>query len=241
MRQQGKVMLHPVGVGHVVRATALSFLLLHLCGVLPALATSSGSAGAGGSSSSGNRQPPHLMVMLVDDLGYHNVGFHNPQQRSPEIDALATQEGIILEALYTFRYCSPTRSSLMTGRFPIHVNQGNPKWTDDRGGADLRMAFLPEKLKRVGYSTATVGVSLTTLQSRLMRPCCKTDRVMQSLAAQPDTVAFRPTIAGAEMAPWGALCAQPTWPTWLRLLVWLSWRCALTTSPQASLEHLLTE
>ena len=32
---------------------------------------------------------PHLFVALVDDLGYSNVGFHNPQQRSPEIDHLA--------------------------------------------------------------------------------------------------------------------------------------------------------
>ena len=103
------------------------------------------------------KQPPHLVIMLVDDLGYHNVGFHNLEQRSPEIDRLAQVEGVILEAFYTFRYCSPTRSSLMTGRFPIHVNQGNPLWTDDRGGADLRMALLPQKLKRAGYSTATVG------------------------------------------------------------------------------------
>ena len=32
---------------------------------------------------------PHLFVALVDDLGYSNVGFHNPQQRSAEIDHLA--------------------------------------------------------------------------------------------------------------------------------------------------------
>jgi hypothetical protein len=33
---------------------------------------------------------PHLVVALVDDLGYSNVGFHNAAQRSPEIDRLAT-------------------------------------------------------------------------------------------------------------------------------------------------------
>ena len=102
-------------------------------------------------------QPPHLLVILVDDLGYNNVGWHNPDMKTPEIDALATEEGVVLEALYTFRYCSPTRSSLMTGRFPIHVNQGNPRCVGTRGGVDLRMAMLPAKLKRAGYETAIIG------------------------------------------------------------------------------------
>ena len=91
--------------------------------------------------------------MLLLPQGYHNVGFHNPDQISPEIDALAAS-GVILEAMYTFKYCAPTRSSFLSGRFPIHVNQllnNNP------GGIDLRMTLLPQKLKSVGYKTATTG------------------------------------------------------------------------------------
>ena len=42
------------------------------------------------------KQPPNLIVALVDHLGYANVGFHNMQQRSPVIDRLAQQEGVIL-------------------------------------------------------------------------------------------------------------------------------------------------
>lgn len=100
---------------------------------------------------------PHLLVALVDDLGYSNVGFHNPAQRSPEIDRLAQEEGVVLEALYTFRYCSPTRSALMSGRFPLHVNQGNPECVGTLGGIDLRMTLLPEKLRRSGYKTVMIG------------------------------------------------------------------------------------
>ena len=33
-------------------------------------------------------KPPHIMLVLIDDLGYHNVGFHNPEQISPHINAL---------------------------------------------------------------------------------------------------------------------------------------------------------
>jgi hypothetical protein len=49
------------------------------------LASVSAPSAAGRSSTAA----PHLFVALVDDLGYSNVGFHNPKQRSPEIDRLA--------------------------------------------------------------------------------------------------------------------------------------------------------
>ena len=44
-----------------------------------------------------------VRLLLPVSLGYHNVGFHNPEQHSPEIDRLAQDEGVILEAVYTFR------------------------------------------------------------------------------------------------------------------------------------------
>ena len=100
--------------------------------------------------------PPHLIFCLVDDLGYYNVGFHNPDQVSPEIDALAA-EGVVLEAFYTFKYCSPTRSSFLSGRLPIHVNQLLPGAINNPGGIDLRMTLLPQKLKLAGYKTAQTG------------------------------------------------------------------------------------
>ena len=80
MRQQGKVMLHPVGVGHVVRATALSFLLLHLCGVLPALATSSGSAGAGGSVVD-NTRPRTDTTGAIVNAHQGGIVWHEPDRR----------------------------------------------------------------------------------------------------------------------------------------------------------------
>ena len=45
----------------------------------------------------------------------------------------------------------------MSGRFPIHVNQGNPRCVGTKGGVDLRMEMLPAKLQRAGYKTAIVG------------------------------------------------------------------------------------
>lgn len=99
---------------------------------------------------------PHLIVILVDDLGWHNVGWHNPLQKSPNIDALASS-GAILERHYTYRFCSPSRSALLSGRLPIHVNEDNPPSITSKGGIDLRMTLLPQKLKQAGYTTATYG------------------------------------------------------------------------------------
>ena len=93
-------------------------------------------------------KPPHIMLVLIDDLGYHNVGFHNPDQISPNINALV-KDGILLEAHYTFQFCSPTRSSFLSGRLPIHVNTANRAGTAV-GGVDIRMSTVADQLSRAG-------------------------------------------------------------------------------------------
>ncbi len=99
---------------------------------------------------------PHIVVALVDDVGWHNVGWRNPQQRSPNIDALA-RSGAVLRRHYAYKTCSPSRSSLFSGRLPLHVNEKMPATVSNRGGIDLRMTLLPQKLKLVGYVTAMYG------------------------------------------------------------------------------------
>ena len=60
--------------------------------------------------------------------------------------------------LYTYKYCSPSRSSFLTGRLPVHVNQNNNcNLVTYPGGADLRMTLLPERLRGAGYRTAMTG------------------------------------------------------------------------------------
>ena len=59
-----------------------------------------------------------------------------------------------------YKYCSPTRSSLMSGRIPAHVNQNNLcNDIESTSGVDLRYTLLPQKLKLAGYTTAFVGKS----------------------------------------------------------------------------------
>lgn len=112
------------------------------------------------------RPPKVIILMLGDDYGYHNVGFDhgpqeggNPEMRTPNMDALA-RDGIVLDRFYTYKYCSPTRSSLMSGRIAPHVNQNNlNNDIQARSGPDLRMTLLPAKMKKAGYYTAMVGKS----------------------------------------------------------------------------------
>ena len=57
-----------------------------------------------------------------------------------------------------YKYCSPTRSSFLSGRLPMHVNQNNAcNDALSASGIDLRMTLLPQKLKEAGWSTAMVG------------------------------------------------------------------------------------
>ena len=51
-------------------------------------------------------------------------GWHNPTARTPNLDTLV-KEGVELDRFYTYKYCSPTRSSFLSGRLPIHNTQIN--------------------------------------------------------------------------------------------------------------------
>jgi arylsulfatase I/J len=108
---------------------------------------------------------PHLIVTLVDDVGYNDVGWRNGDVKTPFLDSLLRSESeptVELLRHYAFCVCSPTRASLLTGRLPAHVNQMNigaefPSTDGLVGGMDLRMRTLPQLLGEAGYSTAHVG------------------------------------------------------------------------------------
>ena len=98
---------------------------------------------------------PNIVFVLVDDWGFADVGFHNPKVKSPNFDDLA-KTGLILNRHYVFKYCSPSRASLLTGRWPHHAHQWNVLITMPLG-TNINMTLLPAKLKQAGYSTHMVG------------------------------------------------------------------------------------
>jgi arylsulfatase A-like enzyme len=64
---------------------------------------------------------PNVLVILTDDQGYGDLGFHgNPQIKTPRLDALA-RESVRFRSFYAMPVCSPTRAALLTGRYPYRT------------------------------------------------------------------------------------------------------------------------
>ena len=100
---------------------------------------------------------PNIVIIVADDLGYNDVGFRGSIALTPNIDRLANKS-VILENHIVAASCSPTRSALMTGRYPIRTGfwKGNIKPMEEFG-LGLDETLLPEMLQRNGYSTHGVG------------------------------------------------------------------------------------
>lgn len=64
---------------------------------------------------------PHILLIIADDFGYNDIGYHGSEIKTPNLDKLAG-EGVKLENYYVQPICTPTRSQLMSGRYQVHVS-----------------------------------------------------------------------------------------------------------------------
>jgi len=98
---------------------------------------------------------PNILFILADDLGWGDVGFHGSPIRTPNIDQLAN-EGLELAHHYVCPMCTPTRASLLTGRYPSRfgphatVPSNSPVFPDGY----LTLATV---LRDAGYDTGLFG------------------------------------------------------------------------------------
>jgi arylsulfatase A-like enzyme len=105
----------------------------------------------------GARGRPNIVYILADDLGWADVGFHGPDIKTPHIDKLAAA-GAKLDSFYVLPVCTPTRSALMTGRYPIRYGrQFNVIRPGSLFGLSLEERLLPQALREAGYATALCG------------------------------------------------------------------------------------
>ena len=108
---------------------------------------------------------PHLLVAMIDDLGWSGVGsdfsskLQNGDKISPKLRALAF-DGLRLERHYTYKFCSPSRSSFFSGRLPHRVNQVNLPPEAPGGGVPVEMRTIADILRHQGYRTILVSAVL---------------------------------------------------------------------------------
>ncbi len=119
-------------------------------------------------SRSHSTERPNFVFFLADDLGYMDVGFNNPGTfyETPHLDRLASS-GMVFTDFYTAsQVCSPTRASIMTGKYPARTNTTN-FFSGQREGKfqpaefetvmDTAEVTLAEALSEAGYRTFFAG------------------------------------------------------------------------------------
>jgi arylsulfatase A-like enzyme len=102
---------------------------------------------------------PNILLIVADDLGYADLGCYGCKDiRTPNLDRLAEQ-GVRLTDFYTSApVCSPTRASLMTGRYPAQFGfDWAIGYREKTRGLPAKGASLPYLLRKQGYATALYG------------------------------------------------------------------------------------
>ncbi len=124
---------------------------------LPGCAHSQGSL----SSNKTNRRP-NFVFILVDDMGWMDIGVNGSRfYETPNVDKLASEGMRFTQAYAASPVCSPTRASILTGKHPARINL--TQWIGGPGNPDyvknlpLEEVLLPEQLKPAGYTNGFFG------------------------------------------------------------------------------------
>ncbi len=105
---------------------------------------------------------PNVVVILVDDMGWSDIGPYGGEIPTPNLDALAAH-GVRFTQFYSTPRCSPTRASLLTGVYPHQAGMGHLDNVIKEGSQGTtgrlndRSVTLAEVLRDAGYFTAMSG------------------------------------------------------------------------------------
>ena len=103
-------------------------------------------------------EQPNFIVFLADDLGWGDLGcYGHPKIQTPNLDKFASEGVRFTQAYAACGVCSPSRSSILTGRTPYR--NGVWRWLPSKNVAHLRESevTIPETLKPLGYQTMHSG------------------------------------------------------------------------------------
>jgi len=102
--------------------------------------------------------PPNVVFILVDDLGYAELGcYGNRFNETPHVDRLAANGLRFTNAYAAAPVCSPTRAAFLTGQWPARVGITDYLRADDARYLDRKHVTIAERLKEAGYATGLIG------------------------------------------------------------------------------------
>src|ERR1700719_3862723 len=102
------------------------------------------------------KRPPNVLLLIADDLGYGDVGYHDSDIKTPHLDKLA-QAGVRLERHYVYPTCSPTRAGILTGRNPSRFGIHAPIADRSEAALPKDTMTLARARKDRGYVTGLFG------------------------------------------------------------------------------------
>lgn len=101
---------------------------------------------------------PNFVVIFADDLGYGDLGAYGSERnRTPHLDRMAAEGMRFTDFYATAPFCSPSRASLLTGRYPLRAGVPYVLFPTESTGLSSAEITIAEILAGQGYATAAIG------------------------------------------------------------------------------------